>query len=66
MFSLQTPVTHPIKARNKDTTINNRSCNIDGSNMYGLWVVKCVRKNLIIRDGDMGNLPSVPSSVTTN
>jgi hypothetical protein len=34
--------------------MNNRSCNLNGSNMYDPWVIQCVVKpvstNLIIRD----------------
>ena len=48
-------LTHAVEEQNNRTTSNlssNSGC-----------VVKCVRVNLIIRDGDMGNLPSVPSLV---
>jgi len=51
-------LTHAVEEQNNHTTGNlsgNSGC-----------VVKCVIVNMIIRDGDMGNLPSVPTLVTTN
>jgi len=55
--------------------MNNNSSDLNGSNVYDLWVIKCITKsvtvNLIIwqnicNSDDMKNLPSLISQVTTN
>jgi len=55
--------------------MNNNSSDLNGSNMYDLWVIKSITKSVrvdliiwqnICNSDDMKNLPSLINQVTTN